>query len=137
MGQMAGNIEVKNHNPDNLFIGNNKFVSGTVKLAASGTAKDGYVLTHDLTNNVWEVATASTIDDGLPMGILATRDDIVNTDSSNPASFAGQRICIAGDVNKNLSSIGGTGLTDVQGEYLRVQEIYNIDAKQIGTFDNQ
>ena len=71
------------------------------------------------------------------MGILATRDDIVNTDSSNPASFAGQRICIAGDVNKNLSSIGGTGLTDVQGEYLRVQGIYNIDAKQIGTFDNQ
>ena len=54
MGQMAGNIEVKNHNPDNLFIGNNKFVSGTVKLAASGTAKDGHVLS----DNCWSVLSA-------------------------------------------------------------------------------
>ena len=47
---------------------------------------------------------------------------------SNRSSIVTTRFC---------SSIGGTGLTDVQGEYLRVQGIYNIDAKQIGTFDNQ
>lgn len=129
-------MEVFNHTPDNLFVGNNKFTSGTVTVASGATVKDGYVLVHDLSTGKWVPATASTIDDGAPLGILALRDDITNS-GNDAADYAGQRICIAGDVNKNLTSIGGTGLTAVQGEYLRVQGIYNVDAKQIGVQDNQ
>lgn len=129
-------MEVFNHTPDNLFVGNNKFTSGTVTVASGATVKDGYVLVHDLSTGKWAPATASTIDDGAPLGILALRDDITNS-GDDAADYAGQRICIAGDVNKNLTSIGGTGLTVVQGEYLRVQGIYNVDAKQIGVQDNQ
>ena len=129
-------MEVFNHTPDNLFVGNNKFTSGTVTVASGATVKDGYVLVHDLSTGKWAPATASTIDDGAPLGILALRDDIKNS-GDDAADYAGQRICIAGDVNKNLTSIGGTGLTAVQGEYLRVQGIYNVDAKQIGVQDNQ
>lgn len=129
-------MEVFNHTPDNLFVGNNKFTSGTVTVASGATVKDGYVLVHDLSTGKWAPATASTIDDGAPLGILALRDDITNS-GDDAADYAGQRICIAGDVNKNLTSIGGTGLTAVQGEYLRVQGIYNVDAKQIGVQDNQ
>lgn len=129
-------MEVFNHTPDNLFVGNNKFTSGTVTVASGATIKDGYVLVHDLSTGKWAPATASTIDDGAPLGILALRDGITNS-GDDAADYAGQRICIAGDVNKNLTSIGGTGLTAVQGEYLRVQGIYNVDAKQIGVQDNQ
>ena len=129
-------MEVFNHTPDNLFVGNNKFTSGTVTVAAGASVKDGYVLVHDLSTGKWAPATASTIDDGAPLGILALREDITNS-GADAADYAGQRICIAGDVNKNLTSIGGTGLTAVQGEYLRVQGIYNVDAKQIGVQDNQ
>ena len=129
-------MEVFNHTPDNLFVGNNKFTSGTVTVASGATVKDGYVLVHDLSTGKWAPATASTIDDGAPLGILALRDDITNSGDA-AADYAGQRICIAGDVNKNLTSIGGTGLTAVQGEYLRVQGIYNVDAKQTGVQDNQ
>ena len=129
-------MEVFNHTPDNLFVGNNKFTSGTVTVASGATVKDGYVLVHDLSTGKWAPATASTIDDGAPLGILALRDDITNS-GNDAADYAGQRICIAGDVNKNLTSIGGTGLTAIQGEYLRVQGIYNVDAKQIGVQDNQ
>ena len=129
-------MEVFNHTPDNLFVGNNKFTSGTVTVASGATIKDGYVLVHDLSTGKWAPAIASTIDDGAPLGILALRDDITNS-GDDAADYAGQRICIAGDVNKNLTSIGGTGLTAVQGEYLRVQGIYNVDAKQIGVQDNQ
>ena len=136
MGNITGNSQIINHGPDDLFIGDNEFASEVLSLAAATTAKDGYVLVHDLSTGKWAPATASTIDDGAPLGILALRDDITNS-GDDAADYAGQRICIAGDVNKNLTSIGGTGLTAVQGEYLRVQGIYNVDAKQIGVQDNQ
>ena len=130
------NMEIINHTPDNLFVGNNKFETGTVTVAASGTVKDGYVVVMDISSGKWAAATSSTIDDGKPLGILSLREDIANSGGS-AADYAGQRICIAGDVNANLTSLGGTALTAIEGEYLRMQGIYNIDAKQIGVQDNQ
>lgn len=130
------NMEIINHTPDNLFIGNNKFETGTVTVATSGTVKDGYVVVMDTSSGKWAAATSSTIDDGKPLGVLSLREDITNSGGS-AADYAGQRICIAGDVNANLTSLGGTALTAVEGEYLRMQGIYNIDAKQIGVQDNQ
>lgn len=130
------NMEIINHTPDNLFVGNNKFETGTITVAASGTVKDGYVVVMDTSSGKWAAATSSTIDDGKPLGVLSLREDITNSGGS-AADYAGQRICIAGDVNANLTSLGGTALTAVEGEYLRMQGIYNIDAKQIGVQDNQ
>lgn len=127
------NIEVVNHTPDNLFIGNNKFVDGTITCGAGATLKDGYLM--KLSSGKWVVAAAADVTASTPLGILATREDIKNTSESAVDSYG--RICNAGDVNKNLTSIAGTALTAAQSEILRMQGIYNIDAKQIGVQDNQ
>lgn len=127
------NKEVINHTPDNVFIGNNKFVDGTITCGANATLKDGYLMKYS--DGKWAAAEAADIKADTPLGILAARDDIVNSTASAVNSYG--RICNGGDVNANLVSVGGTALTGAQNEILRMQGIYNIDAKQIGVQDNQ
>ena len=52
MGNITGNSQIINHGPDDLFIGDNEFASEVLSLAAATTAKDGYVLVRNKTQQL-------------------------------------------------------------------------------------
>lgn len=134
MGNITGNNQIINHEADDLFIGNNEFASEVLSLAAASTAKDGYVLTRNSTSGKLEVAE----DVSGQCFILASRDDLVNTNASGGAAKDFYvRVLIAGKVKKSGVTVAGTALTAAQADALRASGILALDVTNIGKQDNQ
>lgn len=134
MGNITGNNQIINHEADDLFIGNNEFASEVLSLAAASTAKDGYVLTRNSTSGKLEVAK----DVSGQRFILASRDDLVNTNASGGAAKDFYvRVLIAGKVKKSGVTVAGTALTAAQADALRASGILALDVTNIGKQDNQ
>lgn len=134
MGNITGNNQIINHEADDLFIGNNEFASEVLSLAAASTAKDGYVLTRNSTSGKLEVAE----DVSGQRFILASRDDLVNTNASGGAAKDFYvRVLIAGKVKKSGVTVAGTALTAAQADALRASGILALDVTNIGKQDNQ
>ena len=132
MGNITGNSQIINHGPDDLFIGDNEFASEVLSLAATTTAKDGYILKRNSVNGKLELANDV---DGQRF-VLATRDDLVNTSDSAAMDFY-VRVCITGKVKKSGVTVAGTALTAVQADALRASGILALDVTNIGKQDNQ
>ena len=132
MGNITGNSQIINHGPDDLFIGDNEFASEVLSLAATTTAKDGYILKRNSANGKLELANDV---DGQCF-VLATRDDLVNTSGSAAMDFY-VRVCITGKVKKSGVTVAGTALTAVQADALRASGILALDVTNIGKQDNQ
>lgn len=132
MGNITGNSQIINHGPDDLFIGDNEFASEVLSLAAATTAKDGYVLVRNNMSGKLELAN----DVSGQCFVLATRDDLVNTNSGVAMDFY-VRVCIAGKVKKSGITVAGTALTAAQADALRASGILALDVTNIGKQDNQ
>lgn len=132
MGNITGNSQIINHGPDDLFIGDNEFASEVLSLAATTTAKDGYILKRNSVNGKLELANDV---DGQCF-VLATRDDLVNTSGSAAMDFY-VRVCITGKVKKSGVTVAGTALTAAQADALRASGILALDVTNIGKQDNQ
>ena len=132
MGNITGNSQIINHEPDDLFIGDNEFASEVLSLAATTTAKDGYILKRNSANGKLELANDV---DGQCF-VLATRDDLVNTNGSAAMDFY-VRVCITGKVKKSGVTVAGTALTAAQADALRASGILALDVTNIGKQDNQ
>lgn len=132
MGNITGNSQIINHGPDDLFIGDNEFASEVLSLAAATTAKDGYVLVRNNMSGKLELAN----DVSGQCFVLATRDDLVNTNSGVAMDFY-VRVCIAGKVKKSGVTVAGTALTAAQADTLRASGILALDVTNIGKQDNQ
>ena len=132
MGNITGNSQIINHGPDDLFIGDNEFASEVLSLAATTTAKDGYILKRNSTNGKLELANDV---DGQCF-VLATRDDLVNTSGSAAMDFY-VRVCITGKVKKSGVTVAGTALTAAQADALRASGILALGVTNIGKQDNQ
>lgn len=132
MGNITGNSQIINHEPDDLFIGDNEFASEVLSLAAATTAKDGYILKRNSSNGKLELANDV---DGQCF-VLATRDDLVNTSGSAAMDFY-VRVCITGKVKKSGVTVAGTALTAAQADALRASGILALDVTNIGKQDNQ
>lgn len=132
MGNITGNSQIINHGPDDLFIGDNEFASEVLSLAATTTAKDGYILKRNSANGKLELANDV---DGQCF-VLATRDDLVNTSGSAAMDFY-VRVCITGKVKKSGVTVAGTALTAAQADALRASGILALDVTNIGKQDNQ
>lgn len=134
MGNITGNSQIINHGPDDLFIGDNEFASEVLSLAAATTAKDGYVLVRNGASGKLELAN----DVSGQCFVLATRDDLVNTNTSGGAAMDFYvRVCIAGKVKKSGITVAGTALTAAQADTLRASGILALDVTNIGKQDNQ
>ncbi|MGP1603273.1 MAG: hypothetical protein ACTTGZ_02465 [Treponema sp.] len=134
MGNMTGNMEAVSHGQDDLFIGDNEFASEVLSLAAATTAKDGYVLVRNGTSGKLELAD----DVSGQCFVLATRNDLVNTNASGGAAKDFYvRVCIAGKVKKSGVTVAGTALTTTQADSLRASGILVLDVTGIGKHDNQ
>lgn len=132
MGNITGNSQIINHEPDDLFIGDNEFASEVLSLAAATTAKDGYILKRNSSNGKLELANDV---DGQCF-VLATRDDLINTSGSAAMDFY-VRVCITGKVKKSGVTVAGTALTAAQADALRASGILALDVTNIGKQDNQ
>lgn len=132
MGNITGNSQIINHGPDDLFIGDNEFASEVLSLAATTTAKDGYILKRNSANGKLELAN----DVEGQCFVLATRDDLVNTSDSAAMDFY-VRVCITGKVKKSGVTVAGTALTAAQADALRASGILALDVTNIGKQDNQ
>ena len=132
MGNITGNSQIINHGPDDLFIGDNEFASEVLSLAAATTAKDGYILKRNSVNGKLELANDV---DGQCF-VLATRDNLVNTNGSTAMDFY-VRVCITGKVKKSGVTVAGTALTATQADALRASGILALDVTNIGKQDNQ
>ena len=132
MGNITGNSQIINHGPDDLFIGDNEFASEVLSLAAATTAKDGYILKRNSSNGKLELANDV---DGQCF-VLATRDNLVNTNGSTAMDFY-VRVCITGKVKKSGVTVAGTALTATQADALRASGILALDVTNIGKQDNQ
>lgn len=132
MGNITGNSQIINHEPDDLFIGDNEFASEVLSLAAATTAKDGYILKRNSSNGKLELANDV---DGQCF-VLATRNDLVNTSGSAAMDFY-VRVCITGKVKKSGVTVAGTALTAAQADALRASGILALDVTNIGKQDNQ
>lgn len=132
MGNITGNSQIINHEPDDLFIGDNEFASEVLSLAATTTAKDGYILKRNSANGKLELANDV---DGQCF-VLATRNDLVNTSGSAAMDFY-VRVCITGKVKKSGVTVAGTALTAAQADALRASGILALDVTNIGKQDNQ
>ena len=132
MGNITGNSQIINHGPDDLFIGDNEFASEVLSLAATTTAKDGYILKRNSSNGKLELANDV---DGQCF-VLATRDDLVNTSGSAAMDFY-VRVCITGKVKKSGVTVAGTALTAAQADALRASGILALGVTNIGKQDNQ
>ena len=132
MGNITGNSQIINHGPDDLFIGDNEFASEVLSLAATTTAKDGYILKRNSVNGKLELANGV---DGQCF-VLATRDDLINTSGSAAMDFY-VRVCITGKVKKSGVTVAGTALTAAQADALRASGILALDVTNIGKQDNQ
>lgn len=132
MGNITGNSQIINHGPDDLFIGDNEFASEVLSLAATTTAKDGYILKRNSANGKLELANDV---DGQCF-VLATRNDLVNTSGSAAMDFY-VRVCITGKVKKSGVTVAGTALTAAQADALRASGILALDVTNIGKQDNQ
>lgn len=132
MGNITGNSQIINHGPDDLFIGDNEFASEVLSLAATTTAKDGYILKRNSVNGKLELANDV---DGQRF-VLATRDSLVNTSDSAAMDFY-VRVCITGKVKKSGVTVAGTALTAAQADALRASGILALDVTNIGKQDNQ
>ena len=132
MGNITGNSQIINHGPDDLFIGDNEFASEVLSLAATTTAKDGYILKRNSSNGKLELANDV---DGQCF-VLATRDDLVNTSDSAAMDFY-VRVCITGKVKKSGVTVAGTALTAAQADALRASGILALGVTNIGKQDNQ
>ena len=134
MGNITGNSQIINHGPDDLFIGDNEFASEVLSLAATTTAKDGYILKRNSANGKLELAN----DVEGQCFVLATRDDLVNTNTRGGAAMDFYvRVCITGKVKKSGVTVAGTALTAVQADALRASGILALDVTNIGKQDNQ
>ncbi len=134
MENITGNNQIINHGADDLFIGDNEFASEVLSLAAATTAKDGYVLTRNSTNGKLELAA----DVSGQCFVLASRDDLVNSNTSGGAAKDFYvRVCVAGKVKKSRVTIAGTALTAAQADALRASGILALDVASIGKQDNQ
>lgn len=132
MGNITGNSQIINHGPDDLFIGDNEFASEVLSLAATTTAKDGYILKRNSVNGKLELAN----DVNGQCFVLATRDDLINTSGSAAMDFY-VRVCITGKVKKSGVTVAGTALTAAQADALRASGILALDVTNIGKQDNQ
>lgn len=130
MENMKGNIEIINHEPDNLLLGDNEFASETLTLQNNEVVKDGYVLVRH-TDGKLKIATDV---DGQAF-IAVTRDDIENKTGGAKDYYL--RVCVAGKVKKSLVSVKGVPLTAAQADSLRQSGILALDVKSIGVKDNQ
>lgn len=128
MGNINGNMEIKHHAPDNLFLDDCRFQSETLKVAASATAKDGYVLERDTDG---KLKVTETITAGTPYFVLATRDDLPGEKEFTV------RVCVSGTVKKSLVSKGGTELTAAEADALRACGILPVEITSIGKKDNE
>lgn len=134
MGNITGNNQIINHGADDLFIGDNEFASEVLSLAAAASAKDGYVLARNGTSGKLELAN----DVSGQCFILATRDELVNSNASGGAAKDFYvRVCIAGKVKKSGVTVAGTALTAAQADALRASGILTLDVTSIGKQDNQ
>ena len=128
MGTINGIYETKNIEPKTLLLGGNEFETGVLNVPAAGTGEtinipDGAVLTRDGTSGKYVVAEDT---DGA-LFILA--DHIIT-----PITEAGDypvRVCIKGDVNRNLVTLGGANLTDAQVDALRQNGIFALTMHEI------
>lgn len=131
MGKIAGNFESVQHETDDLFLGDNKFKTAVVSVAAGKTLKDGYVLSRNATSGKLEEATS--VDAGNAF-ILAARDDLSNSGES--AKDFNVRVLVWGKVKRSAVTLSGTALTDAQADALRASGILAFDVTNTGKADN-
>lgn len=128
MGTINGIYETKNIEPKTLLLGGNEFETGVLNVPAAGTGEtinipDGAVLTRDGTSGKYVVAEDT---DG---ALFILVDHIIT-----PITEAGDypvRVCIKGDVNRDLVTLGGENLTDAQVDALRQNGIFALTTHEI------
>lgn len=128
MGTINGIYETKNIEPKTLLLGGNEFETGVLNVPAAGVGEtinipDGAVLTRDGTSGKYVVAEDTD-------GALSILVDHIIT----PITKAGDypvRVCIKGDVNRNLVTLGGANLTDAQVDALRQNGIFALTTHEI------
>lgn len=128
MGTINGNYESKTIDPKTLCIGNNEFETGTLHVAAAGEGEEinipnGAVLTRDADSGKYVPAEDT---DGA-LFILA--DGIIT-----PITAAGDyavRVCISGNVNRNLVTLAGDAITDAQADALRQNDILALVVHEV------
>lgn len=128
MGTINGNYESKTIDPKTLCIGNNEFETGTLSVAAAGEGEEinipnGAVLTRDADSGKYVLAEDT---DGA-LFILA--DGIIT-----PITAAGNyavRVCISGNVNRNLVTLAGDAITDAQADALRQNDILALVVHEV------
>lgn len=116
MGTINGIYEEKTIEPKTLLLGDNEFETGTLTVAAASAGEeisipDGAVLTRDETSGKYVPAEGTE-------GALFILVDHVITPIKAAGDYA-VRVCIKGDVNRNLVTLGGEALTDAQVDALR------------------
>ena len=120
MGTINGIYETKNIEPKTLLLGGNEFETGVLNVPAAGSGEtinipDGAVLTRDGTSGKYVVAEDTD-------GALFILVDHIITPITAAGDYA-VRVCISGDVNRNLVTLNGAELTDAQVDDLRKNNI--------------
>lgn len=125
MGTINGNYETKSIEPKTLLLGGNEFETGVLNVAALGAMiTDGTVLTRAASG---KYVAADNPAAGDALFILVDH-------SITPISATGDypvRVCVKGDVNRNLVTIGGGDLSDAQVDLLRQNGIWARDVHEV------
>lgn len=129
MGTINGNYETKSIEPKTLLLGGNEFETGVLNVAAAGEGEtilisDGTLLTR-AESGKYVVAEEPAAGDAL----FVLVDHVIT-----PITAAGDypvRVCVKGDVNRNLVTIGGDALTDAQVDLLRQNGIWARDVHEV------
>lgn len=116
------NMTTQNNSYRQLLLGNNEFMSVTVK--GSGTIPAGTVLS--FSNDSWGAGETGSI-----TGAAIACDDIAATSSGVAA-----RVCIAGRVDAKLLKVGESAASLADLNAVRSFGIIPVAVAQIGQLDN-
>lgn len=128
MGTINGIYEEKTIEPKTLLLGDNEFETGTLTVAEAASGEtinipEGAVLTRDATSGNYKVADDTD-------GALFILVDHIITPITKAGDYA-IRVCIKGDVNRNLVTLGGEALTDAQVDALRQNGIFALPVREV------
>ncbi len=110
-----GNYETETHNLDVLLLGNNQFETAVLALSSGESAQTGSVLEMDYSNGSYKLAGAT------PKGALGV---LVSNEKYTQAGNIAVRVCISGQVNRDLLDWAGNAPTDEQAAALRDYAIF-------------
>lgn len=129
MGTINGNYESKSIDASSLLLGGNEFETGVLNVPAAGEGEtinitDGTVLTR-AESGKYEVAEDT--DDGIALFVLV---DHVITPITEDGDYP-VRVCVKGDINRNMINVAGDELTDAQVDALRQNGIWARDVHEV------